>query len=113
MPLGWRGTWLAALLCGLTLFHGKQRQAREKEALSNMEGGWGQGQSPGVAFITFSILPFSYSFNLLELRLASVLEEKVHFKLCKQGVALAASAWALSLSALLLHRMMSGWHRAG
>lgn len=50
--------------------------------------------------MTFSLLTFN-TVNLLEMQFASVLNEKVHFKLSKQGVAPAASAQALSLNALL------------
>ena len=47
--------------------------------------------------MTSSLLTSSNT-NLLEMQFASVLKEKVHFKLSKQG---AAPAQALSLNALL------------
>ena len=53
-----------------------------------------------MAFTTSSLLTFN-NISLLEMQFASVLKDKVHFKLSKQGVAPARSAQALSLNALL------------
>lgn len=43
----------------------------------------------------------TFNVNLLEMQFASVLKEKAHSKLSKQGVAPAWSVQALSLNALL------------